>query len=156
MAGRRSSALVLLACVTLAACGGGGGGGGGPGGGGGNGVLLASVTTGTFLGVDPLSGEGTRISAVGLTGFRSVSIRNASVRWQTIWCAVIRPHWRGLSGLNARSRRRSSSLSVGRERDFMVPQEPWNRALPSQKPFASRLKECRERTLAASFGVREE
>ena len=72
MAGRRSSALVLLACVTLAACGGGGGGGGGPGGGGGNGVLLASVTTGTFLGVDPLSGEGTRISAVGLTGFRSV------------------------------------------------------------------------------------
>src|SRR5258708_19052903 len=56
-----------------------------------------------------------------LTYLSPSAARNESLRWQTIWDAVIRPHCRGLSARNKATRRRISWRSDSASRVFTAP-----------------------------------
>lgn len=45
------------------------------------------------------------------TGVGPISRRTESLKWQTAWCAVMRPHWRGFSGVSLRRRATSAARS---------------------------------------------
>src|SRR5712691_1999246 len=94
-----------------------------------------------------------------LTSFRPMTTRRESVRWHTIWGAVIRPQRRTLSGRRSFKRRRISALSRGRPRVFMPPGRVRRRPpRPSsaEQSLSAALAEGGPRVLAAGFRFPEE
>ena len=85
-----------------------------------------------------------------LTGLRSTSIRNASVRWQIIWGADIRPHRRTLSGPYGSYPSQDIGPVASRARVLM------GAASATEQAVASGFAERDQRPVPAGFRVRQE
>ncbi len=80
------------------------------------------------------------VRARDVTAFSPEAMRQPSARWHTIWCADIRPHRAGVSGLIVLNRRRISALHSSRAKVFIEPaHEPISRSPPAARK-ASRAR----------------